>query len=142
MIIQCQTNSFRAEMLQGVHDLDTDTLKLALYTSSAELIPATTAYSMTNEVVASGYPAGGVILTGVTITTESTASNQVAVVYVTFDNATFSAALTARAALIYNASKANRSIAILDFGADKTSTTTFTVQMPPNTASAALLRFP
>lgn len=142
MIIQCITNSFRAEMLQGIHDLDTDVLKLALYTGSANLYPTTTAYTATGEVVASGYTAGGVILSGVTISTGTASTTQPAVVYVDFADAVFNAALTARGALIYNSSKADRSIAVIDFGADKTSTTTFTVQMPLNTANAALLRFP
>lgn len=142
MIIQCVTNSFRAEMLQGIHDLATDTLKLALYTGSANLYPTITAYSTTEEVVASGYTAGGVVLTGVTISTGTASTIQPATVYVSFNNAVFNAALTARGALIYNSSKADRSIAILDFGSDKTSTTTFTVQMPANTATTALLRFP
>lgn len=142
MIIQCLTNSFRSEMLQGIHDLNTDVLKLALYTGSANLYPTTTIYTTTDEVVASGYTAGGAILTGVTISTGTVSTTEPAVVYVTFNNLVFSAALTARGALIYNSSKADRSIAILDFGSDKTSTTTFTVQMPPNTATSALLRFP
>lgn len=142
MIIQCITNSFREEMLKGVHDLSTDTLKLALYTGTANLYPTTTAYTATGEVVASGYTAGGVILTGVTITVGPATTNDPAVVYVDFNDVTVSAALTARGALIYNTSKADRSIAVLDFGSDKTSTTTFTVQMPQNTPSAALLRFP
>lgn len=142
MIIQSITNSFREEMLKGVHDLITDTLKLALYTGSANLYPTTTAYTTVGEVVASGYTAGGVVLTGVTIQVSAANTVQPSVVYVNFDNVTVSAALTARGALIYNASKADRSVAVLDFGADKTSTTTFTIQMPPNTASAALLRFP
>jgi hypothetical protein len=143
MIIQGLTNSFRSEMLQGVHDLSTDTLKLALYTSGATLLPTTTVYSSTDEVVASGYTAGGATLTNVTISTQANVPNtQPAVVYVDFDDVTFNAALTARGALIYNASKANRSIAVLNFGSDKTSTTTFTVQMPQNTATDALIRFP
>lgn len=142
MIIQCITNSFRAEMLQGIHDLDTDVLKLALYTGSANLYPTTTVYTTAGEVVASGYAAGGVTLAGVTISTGTASTTQPAVVFVDFNDAVFNAALTARGALIYNSSKANRSIAVIDFGADKTSTTTFTVQMPPNTSSAALLRFP
>lgn len=142
MIIQCITNSFRAEMLQGIHDLDTDVLKLALYTGSANLYPTTTVYTTTGEVVASGYTAGGVTLTGVTISTGTASTTQPAVVFVDFADAVFNAALTARGALIYNSSKADRSIAVIDFGADKTSTTTFTVQMPLNTANAALLRFP
>ena len=141
-MIQCVTNSFRSEMLQGIHDLATDTLKLALYTGSANLYPTTTAYSTTEEVVASGYTAGGIVLTGVTISTGTASTTDPAVVYVSFNNAVWTAALTARGGLIYNTSKANRSIAILDFGSDKTSTTTFTVQMPANTASSALLRFP
>ena len=69
MIIQCLTNSFRSEMLQSVHDLATDTLKLALFTSDAIINPTTTVYSSTDEVVASGYTAGGATLAGVTITT-------------------------------------------------------------------------
>lgn len=142
MIIQCITNSFRAEMLQGIHDLDTDVLKLALYTGSANLYPTTTVYTATDEVVASGYTAGGVVLTDVTISTGTASTVQPAVVYVDFANVVVNAALTARGALIYNSSKADRSIAVIDFGADKTSTTTFTVQMPPNTATSALLRFP
>lgn len=142
MIIQCITNSFRAEMLKAVHDLETDVIKLALYTGSANLYPTTTVYTTTGEVVASGYTAGGITLTGVTISTGTASTNQPAVVYVDFDDAVFNAAITARGALIYNSSKSDKSIAVIDFGADKTSTTTFTVQMPPNTATAALLRFP
>ena len=142
MLIQCVTNSFRSEMLQGIHDLDTDILKMALYTSVADLYPTTQVYTLTGEVVASGYSAGGLALTGVTITTGPATTTQPAPVYVTFDNPVFNAALTARGALIYNSSKADRSVAILDFGADKTSTTTFTVQLPAATPTTALLRFP
>lgn len=143
MIIQGLTNSFRSEMLKAVHDLSTDTLKLALYTSGATLLPNTAAYSSADEVVASGYTAGGATLTNVTITTQANVPDtQPAVVYVDFDDVTFNAALTARGALIYNASKSNKSVAVLNFGSDKTSTTTFTVAMPPNTASDALIRFP
>ena len=142
MLIQCITNSFRSEMLQAIHDLSTDTLKLALYTGSANLYPTTTVYTTTDEVVASGYTAGGEILTGVTISTGTASTTEPAVVYITFNNPSWTASFTARGGLIYNASKADRSVAIIDFGSDKTSTTTFTVQMPANTATAALLRFP
>jgi len=142
MIIQGLTNSFKSEMLKGVHDLETDVLKMALYTGSATLTPQTTVYSITDEVVASGYTAGGVVLTGVTISTQTVPNTQPAVVYVDFADAVFSAALTARGALIYNSSKSDKSVAVISFGADKTSTTTFTVQMPANTASDALIRFP
>jgi len=142
MIIQCVTNSFREEMLKGVHDLATDVLKLALYTGTANLYPTTTVYSATGEVVASGYSAGGVVLTGVTITVGPANTVQPSVVYVDFADVVINAALTARGALIYNSSKGDKSVAILDFGADKTSSSTFTVQMPQNTPTTALLRFP
>lgn len=143
MIIQALTNSFREQMLKAEHNLLTDTLKMALYTGSATLTPDTTVYTATGEVVASGYTAGGVVLTGVTIQKQSNVPNtQPAVVYVDFADAVFSGAITARGALIYNASKADKSIAVINFGSDKTSTTTFTVQMPSNTATDALFRFP
>lgn len=136
MIFQTQTLSFRAELPQAVHNLLTDTIKLALYTSSASLNEDTTVYSTTNEVVGTGYSAGGIVLTGATI---STANN---IVYVNFNNAVWTpAAFTAAGGLIYNASKSNKSIAVLSFGADKTATNTFTVQMPTNSSTSALLRF-
>lgn len=131
---QTQTTSFKAECWQAVHDLLTDTLKIALYTSSASLDAATTAYSATNEITGSGYTAGGQVITGVTIGTDGYT------VYASFANPSWSGALTARYALIYNSSKANKAIAVLDFGADKTSSATFTVALPANTATSALLR--
>ena len=136
MIYQTQTVSFREELLKGIHDLLTDTLKLALYYSTADLSEDTTIYGTSQEVVGAGYSAGGVILTGVTI------NNLNGIVYVNFNNAVWNpASFTAAGGLIYNASKANRSIAVLSFGGDKTATNTFTVGMPPNTSSSALLRF-
>lgn len=123
MIIQCLTNSFRSEMLKAVHDLETDVIKLALYTGSANLYPTTTVYSTTDEVVAAGYSAGGIVLTGVTISTGTASTTQPAPVYVDFADAVFNAAITARGALIYNSSKSNKSVAVLDFGADKTAST-------------------
>ena len=133
---QTLTTSFKQEVLLGVHDLDTDTIKMALYTASADLTASTTVYGTTSEVVGTGYTAGGVILTGATVLTSGTTA------YVDFDNAVWpTAAFTARGALIYNASKGNKAIAVLDFGSDKTATTSFTVQMPANTATAALIRF-
>jgi hypothetical protein len=132
-IVQTQTTSFKKELYQGIHDLSTDTLKIALYTASANLNETTTAYSATNEVTGTGYVAGGVTLTGTTINS----SNYTA--YVDFANVVFGASVTARCALIYNASQGNKSIAVLDFGSDKTSTN-FTITMPANTATAALIR--
>jgi len=133
-IVQTQTTSFKAQLYQGIHDLTTDVIKIALYSGNANLNEATTAYSTTNEVVASGYSAGGLVLTPITVNSSGYTA------YVGFPNVTWTAALTARCALIYNSSKANRSVAVLDFGADKTSTNTFTITMPPNTATDALLR--
>jgi hypothetical protein len=135
-IIQTQTTSFKAELYQAIHNLLTDTLKIALYTGNATLNESTTAYSSTNEVVGTGYTAGGITLTGVTVN----ASEYTA--YVSFNNPNWtSASFTARAALIYNSSKANRSIAVLDFGADKTvSNSTFTITLPTNAVTSALIR--
>jgi hypothetical protein len=133
-IVQTQTTSFKAQLYQGVHDLTTDVIKIALYTASADLNEATTIYSSTNEVVASGYTAGGNILTPVTVSSSGYTA------FVGFPNTSWTASLTARCALIYNVTQGNKSIAVLDFGSDKTSTTTFTITMPANTATTALIR--
>lgn len=132
-ILQTQTTSFKAELYQAIHDLTTDTLKIALYTGQADLNEATTAYTTSNEVTGTGYVAGGVVMTGVTIGTDGFTA------YVDFADVVFNAEVTARCALIYNSSKANRSIAVLDFGSDKTSAN-FTITMPANTATSALIR--
>jgi len=133
-IVQTQTTSFKKELYQGIHDLSTDTVYIALYTGSANLNAATTVYSATNEVVATGYTAGGKILNGVSISSDGYTA------YVNWNNVAWTSALTARCALIYNVTKGNKSIAVLDFGSDKTSTTTFTITMPSNTATTALIR--
>ena len=136
MIFQTQTLSFKAELPQAVHNLLTDTIKLELYTSNASLNEDTTVYSATDEVVGTGYSAGGKVLTGATISTADK------IVFVNFANAVWTpAAFTTAGGLIYNASKGNKSIAVLSFGGDKTATTTFTVTMPANSSSSALLRF-
>jgi hypothetical protein len=135
-IFQTQTISFRQEMLQAVHNLLTDTIKMALYTSSSNINEDTTVYTTTAEVSGGSYSAGGQIMTGAAI------NNSNGVVYVTFSNVVWTpATFTTAGALIYNASKGNKSIAVLSFGADKTASGTFTVQMPPNTSNSALLRF-
>jgi len=132
-IVQTQTTSFKKELYEAVHNLATDTLKIALYTANADLNEATTVYSTTAEVVGAGYVAGGVTMTGVTINSSGYTA------YVDFADVVFNAAVTARCALIYNSSKANRSIAVLDFGSDKTSAN-FTITMPSNSATSALIR--
>jgi hypothetical protein len=133
-IVQTQTTSFKKELYQAIHDLSTDTIKIALYTGNASLDASTTVYSSTNEVVASGYTAGGQVMTGVAISSSGYTA------YANWANVVWTAALTARCALIYNASKGNKSVAVLDFGSDKTSTTTFTITMPANTSTTALIR--
>jgi hypothetical protein len=135
-ILQGMCSSFKQESWLGIHDLDTDTLKLALYTASADLSQATTVYTQTGEVVGAGYLPGGIPITGVQVLLSGTTA------YVTFNNPVWSgASFTCRGGLIYNSSEANRAIAVLDFGADKTASGTFTIQMPAATATTALLRF-
>ena len=140
MIQQGLTNSFKQEMLQVGQDLATDTLKMALYTAFSDIGPLTTVYTTTNEVTGTGYTAGGVAVTGATISTDV----QTGTVYVNFDNVAWPGAnFTARGALIYNATQSNKSVAVLDFGSDKTfSSVSNTVTMPVNSATTALIRFP
>jgi len=133
-IIQTQTTSFKAELYQGIHNLLTDNLYLALYTGNANINASTTVYSSTNEVVGTGYTAGGNIVTGATVNTYGYTA------YVNFNNVVWTnSVITARCALLYNASKANRSICVIDFGSDKTMLN-FTVTMPTNSATTALIR--
>ena len=132
--------SFKVELLKGIHNFSAsggDTFKIALYTSSATLDASTTAYSATNEVSGTGYTAGGNTLTNVDPTSSGTTA------YLDFDDTTWSTAtITARGALIYNSSAVgNPAVAVLDFGADKTSTAgDFTVVMPTADASNAIVR--
>jgi hypothetical protein len=131
-------SSFKQESWLGIHDLDTDTLKIALYTAAADLGPSTTAYNVATagQVTGAGYTAGGEVITGAQVLLSGTTA------YLTFNNPVWSgASFVCRGGLIYNASKANRAIAVLDFGADKTANGTFPIQLPAATAAAALLRF-
>ena len=129
-------NSLRSNMMSGAINFSSDTFKMALYTNAATLDQTTTAYTTQGEVVASGYTAGGQVVTA-TVMTQTTPSGSI--VYVNFSSPSWSAALTARGALIYKAG-ANGAVCVLDFGNDKTSTSTFTVQMPANTSTSALIR--
>ena len=136
-ITQAMCTSFKTELLGGTHDLDTDVIKIALFTSAATLGASTTAYSSTNEVAnGSGYTTGGNTLAGATISSSGTTA------FVDFSDSTWSSAsFTARGALIYNSSKSNKAVAVLDFGADKTSTNgDFVVQFPTADASNAIIR--
>lgn len=135
-LVQGLCSSFKQESWLAIHDLDTDTLKMALYTSAASLGADTTVYTTTEEVAGTGYLAGGVVLTNVTVNLSG------ATAYVSFDNPAWpGSSFVTRGALIYNASKANRAIAVLDFGADKTAGPNFTVQLPTPSATTALIRF-
>lgn len=136
MITQTQTTSFKEELYEGIHNLLTDTIKIALYTAYADLGASTTIYTTVNEITGTGYVAGGNTLTGATVQSSGNTA------YVSFSNTSWSnASFTCRGALIYNASKANRSIAVLDFGNDKiVSQQTFTVEFPANAVNSAIIR--
>jgi hypothetical protein len=142
-IQQGLTNSFKQEMLQSGQNIVTDTLYMALYTAFSDIGQLTTEYTTDNEVVGTGYPAGGVEVTGAVLATETTGPNA-GTVYVNFDNVSYPGAnFIARGALIYNVTQSNKSVAVLDFGSDKTfSSTSNTVIMPANTATTALIRLP
>ena len=124
-------NSFKSGLIDGNFDFDTDTIKIALYTNSATLDATTSAYTSTGEVSASGYTAGVN-----TLTVSKGISNNVA--FITFTDTSWSAAITARGALIYK--DGGGAICVLDFGSDKTSTTTFTVDFPTASSTDALIR--
>jgi len=138
-IAQGATNTFKVGLLDGNYNLATGSFKIALYTGAASIGPDTTAYTTDGEVVASGYTAGGNPLT---ITQVPTIGNQSgnAIAYLSFSNVTWTSALTARGALIYQVGGGNPSVCVLDFGADKTSTTMFTVQFPASTNTSAIIR--
>jgi hypothetical protein len=130
-----QTLTTQAKLV-ALQALATGTLKMALYTANASLGADTLVYTTANEIVGTGYTAGGKTLTNVTVRSSGTTA------YLDFDDVVWDpAAFTARGALIYNTSLSNLAVAILDFGSDKTTTTTFTVQTPANTDTAALIRF-
>ena len=131
-------NSFLTGLMNGTFNFTSGTFKIALYTNAAALTQLTSAYTTDGEVVASGYTAGGNTLT----------VNQVPIIggsnpytaYISFANTSWTSALTARGALIYQSGGGNPAVCVLDFGNDKTSTTTFTVQFPAATNTAAIIR--
>jgi hypothetical protein len=134
MIQQGATTIFKLNLLNGVEDFTTNTYKIALYTALADLGPTTTVYTTTDEITGTGYVAGGKVLTNVV----PAASNGVA--FISFLNVTWNpASFTARGALIYN-STTGAAVAVLDFGSDKTASSTFTVTFPPATFNDAIIR--
>ena len=125
-------NSFKEALFKGDVDFLVDTIKIALYDNTATLNASTTAYTSAGEVITTGYTATGNTLTpSVTLGTDGIA-------YVDFADTSWTAAITARGALIYK--DGGTAICVLDFGSDKTSVTTFTVQFPTNDSSSALIR--
>jgi hypothetical protein len=138
-ISQAMCTSFKLALLDGEMDFSSgtsQTFKIALYTSAATLGATTTVYSVTNEVSGTGYTAGGNTLTVVAPTTSGTTA------YLDFADTTWATAtITARGALIYQSGGTNPAVAVLDFGADKTSTAgDFTIQFPTANASDAIIR--
>tara|TARA_R100000742_G_C4259632_1_gene77447 strand:+ start:403 stop:873 length:471 start_codon:yes stop_codon:yes gene_type:complete len=152
-ISQALCTSFKQEILQGIHNFTNgsgggtttstgsgNTFKIALFTSSASLGAGTTAYADSNQASGTGYSAGGNTLTNVTPTTSSTTA------LTDFADTTWSSStITARGALIYNSSttagSANRAVAVLDFGSDKTTSAgDFTITFPTADASSAIIR--
>ena len=156
-ITQAMTTSFKAQLLLAVHDFrpssDTgaDVFKMALYTSAATLDANTTTYSASNEASGSNYTAGGLALTNTGVTATNINANT-GTGFCDFTDLTFpNVSVTARGALIYNTTPSansnanttltNASVAVLDFGADKTSTDgDFTIIFPTNDSSNAIIR--
>lgn len=135
MIVQGQTTSFKEELYKGVHNFTTDTFKIALYTANATLNQDTTAYTATGEITGTGYTAGGKSLVNPVVSSAS------GVAYISFDNISWApASFTVRGALIYNSSNSDASVAVLDFGSDKVTTSTFTITFPANTSTSAIIR--
>jgi len=139
MIVQTACTVFKSNMLKGLENFNTGTpytYKIALYNALADLDDTTTAYTTTNEVTGSGYTAGGITLTPTTILSDT--ENNTA--YVSFSNVTWSPAnFTCRGALVYN-STTNAAVFVLNFGSDKTATSSFTVQFPTANSTSAILR--
>lgn len=142
-LLQTVTTSFKVELMQGVHNFgptSPDTFKIALYDDSANLGPSTTTYLTEHEITGAGYTAGGATLVISATPVSGVNSASVPTAYVSFDNVSWTGSLTARGALIYNSSKGNKSVAVLDFGATKTSATVFQIQFPVADANNAIVR--
>ena len=130
-------NTFKTGLMNGTFNFTSGTFYMALYTNAATLDATTTAYTTTGEVVASGYTAGGLALT---IAQTPTVGNSGNTAYISFNNAVWNAALTARGALIYQSGGGNPAVCVLDFGSDKSSSATFTVQFPDPSNTSAIIR--
>ena len=132
---QGATDAFKTGLMNGGYNFTSGSFKMALYTGSATLGPSTAVYTSTNEVVATGYTAGGIALP---VSVTPTSSNNVT--YISFSNVTWYGSITARGALIYQDGGSNPTVCVLDFGSDKTSITSLTVQFPTANSSNAIIR--
>jgi hypothetical protein len=130
-------NTLRSGLVNGTINFASDTFYLALYTNAATLNEQTTAYTVTGEATGGNYVAGGNVVTA-TITSQADNAGG-STTYINFSSPAWTGAITARGALIYTPGD-NGAVCVLDFGSDKTSTTSFTVQMPANTSTSALIR--
>ena len=144
-IAQSATTSFKVELLQAVHNfgpITPNTFKVALYTAAANLGTSTTVYTTSNEVTGTGYTAGGNTLVISTSPTYGNNSSGIPTAFVSFNNSTWTnATFTCRGALIYNSTQGNKSVAVLDFGSDKTVTNdTFQIIFPTPDANSAIVR--
>ena len=144
-ILQTATTSFKVELLQGVHNFGPttpNTFKIALYTAAANIDATTTVYTTTDEVVGTGYTAGGNTLVISTSPTSANNSASIPTAFISFSNTSWtSASFTCRGALIYNSTQGNKSVAVLDFGSDKTvSNDTFLITFPTSDANSAIVR--
>ena len=144
-ILQTATTSFKVQLLQAVHNFgptSPDTYKIALYTAAADINADTTIYTTSNEVSGTGYTAGGNTLAISVSPTSGNNSASVPTAYISFVNSSWAnATFTCRAALIYNSTEGTKSVAVLDFGADKTvANDTFTVIFPTPDANSAIVR--
>ena len=134
-IQQGATDAFKTGLMNGGYNFTSGSFKMALYTGSATLGPSTAVYTSTNEVVATGYTAGGIALP---VSVAPTSSNNIT--YISFSNVTWYGSITARGALIYQDGGSNPTVCVLDFGSDKTSITSLTVQFPTANSSNAIIR--
>ena len=132
---QGATNAFATGLMNGVYNFTTGSFKMALYTGSATLGPDTAVYTSSNEVVATGYTAGGIALP---VSVVPISANDVT--YISFSNVTWYGSITARGALIYQDGGSNPTVCVLDFGSDKTSITSLTIQFPTANSTNAIIR--
>jgi hypothetical protein len=135
-ITQAMCTQFKRDVMLGLHDLDSDTIRIALFTSSATLNATTTAYATTNEISGAGYTAGGVTLASASVINNSTSG-----CFDAADPEWTSATFTARGAMIWNDTESDLAIAILDFGGDFTvAGGTFKIVFPAQTKDTAIIR--